>query len=287
MSDEENQSLEPESEPETEPEPDVEDQGEDEIEEAARSGGAILGFVLIPLMIVMVCVGIVWVFYQLSYDRRTIQEYSTQIRSANKSERWQAVLDLLDTSRGTTDLVPILVEMLDTPPEDQSLRTSNWTSLDMLKRPEEKNVNLRWYAAAALGKLGGERAEEKLRELITDVDPGVRFYAVHSMARLGNSDFVPAIIERLSEDEDEGVRTVAAFALGEMADPRAIDSLKEAFASEEAGDVVWNSAVALARFGDESVRPALDAMSGSRNTSIRIQARKALTVLDQYKAKRP
>jgi len=290
----ENDNSKPESQPGDAPDADIapdialdaepENLVDGEAEEFAQSGSAILGFVLVPLLIVMVCVGIVWLFYQLSYDRRSIQDYSSQIRSANKSERWQAVLDLLDTNSGTTDLVPILIEMLETSPEDQSLSPTSWTSSDMLKRPEEKNVNLRWYATAALGKLGGERAEEKLVELITDADPGVRFYAIHSMARLGNPDFVPAMIERLNEDPDDGVRTVAAYALGEMRDGRAIESLKEAFSNDQAGDVVWNSAIALARFGDVSVRPALEAMAASGEPSVRIQARKALKVLDQYKA---
>lgn len=246
-----------------------------------QGGTSVVGFILIPLVIVLIAVGIVWTFMMLAEDRRTVQDYAEQIRSDNKSERWQAVLDLVSSNRGSPDLVPILINMVEATPEEQELVQTGWDTTDLLKTPEERRINLRWYATAALGNIGGEQAEAKLVELLDDPDGGVRLYAVHGLARTGNTGYIPAIIHRLNTDEDAGVRAVAAYALGEVGDERGREPLLEAFRSDPATDVQWNAAIALARFGEQEARPMLDLMIQQGDPQVRTQARKALTTLDQ------
>lgn len=257
------------------------DDPEAELEELPDGGTSIVGFILIPLLIVMIGVGIVFLSFTLAQDRRSVEDYAREIRSPNKAERWQAVLDLVSSKRGSESLIPILIEMLDTPPEEQEM--VQWAPPDLLKNPEEKKINLRWYATAALGTIGGARAEEKLLELLEDKDGGVRLYAVHAFGRIRNPEYVPKILERLKNDEDRGVRTVAAYALGEIADPQAKPALLEAYEEDGETDVRWNAAIALARLGEPSVRPTLELMEQSRdvNPSVRSEARKAIRLLDR------
>jgi HEAT repeat protein len=262
-------------------EPDEPDEARDSELESLEGGPSIAGLFLVPLMIVLVAMALVSAIYLLAADRPTIEEYARQLRSPDKAERWQAALNLIDTNRGSADLVPILLEMTNATSDDQSLVQTNWSVSDMIRTPEEREVNLRWYATAALGSIGGERAEAKLLELLDDKDGGVRLYAVHSLGRIGKEEFVIPMTGRLLNDEDKGVRTVAAYALGEMRAEGAKAALKQAFENDPETDVQWNAAIALARLGDDSVRGALEEMRRSDIPSVRTEASRALRLLDR------
>jgi HEAT repeat protein len=247
--------------------------------EVAVGGPSILGLFLVPLMIVLVAMALVAAVYLLSVDSPTAEEYARQLRSPDKAERWQAALSLLDTQRGSPDLVPILIEMAEATREDQNLVRTNWNVSDLIRTPEEREVNLRWYATAALGAIGGEQAERKLKELLRDEDGGVRLYAAHSLGRIGKPEFMPLLTDRLLNDSDAGVRAVAAYTLGELGDTGARAALAQAHEKDPEIDVRWNSAIALARMGDAAVRPTLEEMMRSDNAHVRTQARRALRTL--------
>lgn len=266
------------------PDPAVETGPVPEGAELPEGGPSVVGLFLVPLMIVMVAMALAAAVWLLAVDRPTVEEYARQLRSPDKAERWQAALSLIDTNRGSPDLVPILIEMADAKADDQSLVHTNWNVSDMIRTPEEREVNLRWYAAAALGSIGGERAEAKLLELLSDTDGGVRLYAAHSLGRIGKPEFVGPLSQRLLNDSDAGVRTVSAYALGEMGAQDAMAALKQAYEKDAATDVKWNCAIALARLGDESVRPMLEELRISDDAQVRTQANKALRALDQRKA---
>jgi len=249
-------------------------------EELAAGGPSIVGLFLVPLMIVMVAMALVTAVYLLAADRPTIEEYARQLRSPDKAERWQA-LNLIDTNRGSPELVPILVEMAEATEDEQSLVQTNWNVSDMIRTPEEREVNLRWYATAALGAIGGERAEQKLLDLLDDKDGGVRLYAVHSLGRIGKPEFIGPMTDRLLNDEDKGVRTVAAYALGEMGAQEAKAGLRQAHENDPETDVRWNAAIALARMGEDSVKPTLEEMRFSDIPSVRTEANRAIRLLDR------
>lgn len=253
-------------------------------EELPEGGPSVVGLFLVPLMIVLVAMALVTAVYLLAADRPTIEEYARQLRSPNKAERWQAALNLIDTNRGSPELVPILIEMAEATEDEQSLVQTNWSVSDMIRTPEEREVNLRWYATAALGSIGGERAEEKLLELIHDEDGGVRLYAVHSLGRIGKEEFITPLTDRLLNDEDKGVRTVAAYALGEMGAGQARAALTQAWKNDPETDVQWNAAIALARMGETSVKPTLMEMRMSEIPSVRTEANRAIRLLERHEA---
>ncbi len=281
--------------------PEGSDQSPESVD-AAAEGSGVIGFVLFPLMIVIVLAGIVWLVQALALDDRTQADYIRQLKSPDRSVRWQAALDLVDTNKGSTDLVPLLIEMLDSSPEENVLAQSTWGSMrDMLSTPEEKELNLRWYLTAALSRIGGERAYDKLLELATDTDRGVRTYAVLGLATVDaglrahdDSEARAILIDRLRADEDWGVRASAAFALGSFgatigdqaeADRRTdsenlIGILTVAHGGDENIDVRRNAAVSLARLGSPAGRETLDSMIRDETAHIRSQGRRALRLLD-------
>lgn len=108
---------------------------------------------------------------------------------------------------------------------------------------------------------------EVIKALITtlnDPAPGIRIEAIESLAHLGASDAVPAIVERLS-DEDDLVQRAAVDALGKLADPRGASPLVTFIEQREpTGRVPLNAIWALGNIGDGA---ALDVLARLRNNS--------------------
>lgn len=105
-----------------------------------------------------------------------------------------------------------------------------------------EEVEVREYAALALGELGASAAPVAVEPLIValqDEDAGVRSSAAEALGWIGPtaaSSAVPALIAAL-QDEDAGVRSEAAWALGEMGPEAASDTvvpLTEALKSDNA-----------------------------------------------------
>lgn len=260
-------------------------EGEDELSGESLATGNVLGFILVPAFIVMTVLGIIYLFYLLTYEDLSVADYQRRLDSAIPTERWQAAIDLVQRNRTSPQLVPVLIEILESEPSEQNIDSTAWASGDLLKSPEEKKVNLRWYAAHALGNMDGELSFDVLMKYIDDPDAGVRFYATHGLGRIRKPAAVDALVTRLREDEDEPVRTAAAWALGEIADPRATGPLTEVWRSDTGTDVRWNCALALSRFGVAEVRPTLDEMLKAENPHTRDQARRAITLLEKPPAR--
>lgn len=277
--------------PEDAPEPeDAVSDGEETTDEGAPAEEPIpvtgfIGFVLVPLVIVLSIVGILWLGWYLTYDRKTVADYARELRSEDRTVRWQAALGLIETNQADESLLPVLEDMLATSDEDQSLQGVVWTTRDMLKTPEERKVNLRWYAAAALGKIGGERATLRLIELLKDPEDGVRFYSAHGLGRVRDPRAVPPLVEMLESDPDGGARAAAVWALGEIGaaseDAEAREAVARAHGADAETDVRWNAALALARFGDRDAIPTLREMMNSDNPNTRDQARRSLGRLER------
>ena len=82
-----------------------------------------------------------------------------------------------------------------------------------------------------------EKHEEKLRyyiAMLEDPDPGRRWKAAESLARLGDMRAVDLLIHSLS-DEDWRVRQKTAWALGYLGDPSAIPALRSAYRNDLEG----------------------------------------------------
>ncbi|MEI6292495.1 MAG: HEAT repeat domain-containing protein [Methanomicrobiales archaeon] len=89
----------------------------------------------------------------------------------------------------------------------------------------------------AVDNVETEEYEKKFRHYISmleDPDPGRRWKAAESLARLGDTRAVDPLIHTLS-DEDWRVRQKTAWALGYLGDPAAIPALRRAYRSDLEG----------------------------------------------------
>lgn len=186
---------------------------------------SLLGMILVPMILVLSAVGIFMAVGFLTYDRRSLDEIKVQLKSPVPQERWMAARLLVQREYANPELVPVLQEILDSPPEEQKIELFQ-EFRDLLKVDEERTVNLRWFAAKALASIRSPQVVSILKDLTRDEDTGVRFFAVSGLGNLNKSEparwiqvaleqgVLTRLIDVLEEDEDEAVRMAATLSIG-------------------------------------------------------------------------
>ena len=213
-------------------------------------------FVLFPLGVVAIAVGIFFLFGKLASDEQTIPDYLNEVKSGGRRERWQAAYQLSQLINvGEARKYPNLVD-------DVGI---------VFREAKTDDPRIRQYLSMVLGNLGDRRATPLLVEALNDGSPETRIYAALALGRLHDPAAVPALLALFARDERD-VRKAAAYALGEIGDPRAVPALVGAL-SDPIADVRYNAAIALTRFGDSRAigviremldRSRLDRVQGMR-----------------------
>lgn len=200
-------------------------------------------FVLFPLGIVAVGVGIFLLFGRLASEEHTIPDYLTEIRSGSSHERWQAAYQLSKSiKRGEAKKYPNLEEQVAL----------------VYRSSKDDDPRIRQYLSMVLGTIGDRRATPVLAEALKDRQTETRLYALLALGELKDPASVPAVLAA-ANDGDKDVRKTAYYTLGELHDPRAVDVLVAGL-EDSVPDVRWNAAIALAQFGDRRAAPALRTM---------------------------
>ena len=190
-------------------------------------------FVVFPLGIVAIAVGIFFLFGQLASDEQTVPDYLNEVQSGGRRERWQAAYQLSQLINvGEAKKYPNLVEDVARVYADS----------------KTDDPRIRQYLSMVLGNLGDRRATPLLVDGLNDPAPETRIYAALALGRLHDPAAVPALLKVFASDERD-VRKAAAYALGEIGDARALPALEGAL-NDPVADVRYNSAIALARLGD-------------------------------------
>jgi HEAT repeat protein len=190
-------------------------------------------FVVFPLGVVAIAVGIFLLFGKMASDEQTIPDYLNEVSRGGQRERWQAAYQLSQLINvGEAKKYPDLAVQVG----------------KVFQRAKDDDPRVRRYLAMVLGNLGDRRATPLLVDALGDQDPETRIYAVLALGRLRDPAAVPPVLSSLSKDERD-VRKAAAYTLGEIGDPRAIPALAGVL-NDPAPDVRYNAAIALARFGD-------------------------------------
>jgi HEAT repeat protein len=214
--------------------------------ESARS--VLFQFVLFPLAVVLIGVGVFLLFGVLATEEHSIPDYVNQIRSGSSHERWQAAYQLSKSlKRGEAKRYPDLGPQIAT----------------LYAAAAHDDPKVRRYLGMVLGSLGDRRATPVLLEGLGDRDPETRLYAILALAEIRDPAALPRIIA-MTKDEEPDVRKTAAFALGEMGMRDGIPALAAA-AEDRVADVRWNAAIALSRFGDRRAVPVLRQMLDRRS----------------------
>lgn len=193
-------------------------------------------FFLGPLLIVLVCAGIYFLFGLVVLEKKTPTDFLHEIRSGSKSERWQAAFELSRWFASSSERVadPTFAREL--------------VALFETSRHEDPRV--RRYLALALGRLGDPQGIPPLLSALSDPDPETRLYAAWSLGALKDPAAVPRLVEMLRSD-DPGMVKMATYALGAIGDRAAAPALVPLLSSQ-ATEIRWNGALALAQLDDRS-----------------------------------
>ncbi|MCP4536594.1 MAG: HEAT repeat domain-containing protein [Chloroflexi bacterium] len=135
---------------------------------------------------------------------------------------------LLALATSEADVLAQLVEFLHAP--DVDLRTCAALALGDRRDPraipallaaldEDADVNVRYHAIEALGKLWAGAAVESLASIVEAGDFFLAFLALDALTRIGDPQIAPRIVPTLA---DELLRPAAANALGQLGDDNAV-----------------------------------------------------------------
>jgi HEAT repeat protein len=200
-------------------------------------------FVIFPLGIVAVAVGIFLLFGQLASEQASIPEYLSDIRSGSSHRKFQAAYELSKSiKRGEAKRYPDLVNQV----------------AAVYREAKDDDPRICQYLTLVLGKIGDRRATPTLIDALRDSNTDIRVYALLALSELRDPEAVPAMIEA-ARDREKDVRKTAVFALGQSGDARAIPALAAAL-NDQTADIRYNAALALARFDDRLAAGVLEEM---------------------------
>ena len=190
-------------------------------------------FVLFPLGVVAIAVGIFFLFGKLASDEQAIPDYLNEVQSGGRRERWQAAYQLSQLiNAGEAKKYPNLVHDV----------------IRVYDEAKNDDPRIRQYLSMVLGNLGDQRATPLLISALQDRAPETRIYAALALGRLRDPRAVEPLLAVFLRDERD-VRKAAAYALGELRDPRALSALVGSL-QDPIADVRFNAAIAVARYGD-------------------------------------
>lgn len=203
-----------------------------------------LGLFVVPLAVVLLCVGVFIGFGYIAMDKQTTGDLIDDLQASWKPRRVQAAYELskvlladpkaLEQDPGARDAIRRLFQETDDP-------------------------ELRRYLALVLGRTRDPAAVPLLAAALADPDDHTRIYALWALGTLGDPRARQPLVAALA-DRDPGIRKTAAFALGELGDRSAVPGLVPLL-DDGIADVRWNAALALARLGSDAGVPVLEAMA--------------------------
>jgi len=123
---------------------------------------------------------------------------------------------------------------------------------------------------------------KKLIEQLEAKNVEVRRYAASALGRTGDEQAVNPPLTALLKDKSKRIRVAASLALGEIGGPTAFECLTESLKIEEAG-VRVNTAVALGKFGTAAVSPLID-MLKDKDARVRKQSVRELGRIRGFKS---
>ena len=216
------------------------DEDEEESQGLLRS---FFGLFLVPLMVVLVCVGVFVGFGWIAYDQKTTSDYLNDLKSSWKPRRAQAAYELsrvLVADPGALD---------DEPGAREEVRALF---------AEADAGSMKRYLSLVLGYTRDTQAIPLLVEELESQSSESRIYALWSLGRIGDPAARQPLVEAL-QDSDPGIRKSAAYALSGLADPTLVDHLTPLL-NDAVVDVRWNAALALAELGSTASHEILEQM---------------------------
>lgn len=212
---------------------------------------AFFGLFIVPLLVVLICVGVFVGFGWIAYDHKDLDGYLNDLRSSWRPRRAQAAYELSKILIADPNALT-----------EQPMAAAEVRKLFM----DAEDLQIKRYLALVLGYTHDPEAVSVLTAALErEGDSQTRIYLLWGLGRIGDSRAVPALTQELGSD-DSGIRKVAAYALGELGDPIAVPRL-EAMLDDGVADVRWNAALAVSRLGSREAVPVLRRMLDREVTS--------------------
>lgn len=191
---------------------------------------SIVGLFVVPLLVVLLCVGVFVGFGWIAYDQKETVDYLNDLKSWWRPRRAQAAYEL-------SKILTADPAALDDSPGAQSEVRRLFV--------EAEDREIRQYLGLVLGRTRDREAVPLLIDALDDADTQTRIYALWSLGSIGD----PAARQPLTlalRSDDPGVRKTAAFALGGLGGKESVAALRPLL-EDTTADVRWNAALALAR----------------------------------------
>jgi hypothetical protein len=222
-------------------------------------------FFLIPLAVVGVTVLVYVGFRSLLVDRRSAQDYLTEIRTGGMARQWAAAYELSrlmedPNVRADGSLAPALVRAFEeSKNDDPRVRRYLALSIGRLTPPLPANAT-----AVLLGSLD-EPDTHQTPDLYSRMNGWtevtlneVRIPTIWALASSQDASVAPRLIPWYGSG-DAGIRKITVYALGALPGDAQVTTLRTAL-EDPAPDVRWNAAVALARHRSRDGVPVLRQM---------------------------
>lgn len=178
------------------------------------------------------------------------EDPATKLNSTNPDDRRKAVADLAQSDNNVA-IDPIVAALKD------------------------RDASVRYEAAYALGKMGGDKTVQALLQAVADSDAAVRRKAAQSLAKIGDPQiqvFAHAVINL--EASDAGTRLDAVDVLGKQSFAETVHSLLTALKDPDVR-VRQAAGIALANLGTGAVK-SLIRLLGNDDPIIRYKASQIL-----------
>jgi len=107
-----------------------------------------------------------------------------------------------DVRRAALEGLALLASNL---PDTAALQRDPSLEAALHKAADEEDPRMRSLAAMALGSVGGENSAERLKTLLADFNPDVRYNAAARLAALGDAASIDVLVEMLDQSETAGV----------------------------------------------------------------------------------
>ena len=202
-------------------------------------------FFLVPMALVVICVGVYLMATWMVYERKTIRQWVGEIKVGGGHARAHATLQLASELRAAAEeenpvpaeVVPDLVEIL--------------------RDTQESEFDFRYYLIQCLGLLADDRGTETLTEVLReDKSLEIKAACLDALGAIGDPAALPVVL-RMVKHESTTVRKYAVFNLAVIlsetkADPELIVILRKTL-EDSSTEVRWNAACSMALYlGDPS-----------------------------------
>ena len=216
---------------------------ENQKEDSSRIYTLFYSFFLIPFMIAIFGAIFFLLFRFITYETNDASELLNQVKIGSATKRWQSAYELSKVLNNP-----------ETIPVDVSFKNQMISAYD---HSINDDPLVRAYLAIAMGATGDQFYAEELVNGLDDKSRESRLAAIQAVGMVRSELAVVQLIDVIDNSDYQDERLAATMSLGFIGDSRAIPKLN-ALLEDDEPNIRWDSAIALAKMGEESSVPIIE-----------------------------